>query len=182
MREWIYVLSNNGIPGMVKVGHNEDYPESLIRSFDLSGCSPFPYLLEYKVLISNDCFRILQNVRKTLLINQCNLSDGWCRAVGSEVISIIRHEIAAYILGKFKIEIQNGNGDYDLATLIRIIDSVIVLKEDYCSHSSVPNPEVKEIAMAVASILKDKDWMKNDEWDNKITGGKNRYSNPLVSN
>lgn len=50
IRGWVYVLSNQAMPGLVKVGYSTKDPQ--LRIEELAGTGlPHPFLLEYDVLI-----------------------------------------------------------------------------------------------------------------------------------
>ena len=171
MKQWLYAITNASMPNFVKIGQSENYPEALIKDFDLTGCSPSPYRLEYKVLLKDDCYHILQNVRKALWIDQRNVSHGWYSISGQEAILLIHREIALFIVDRFRMDIQRHHGSYDFATLMHVMDSVIVLKAD-----STVTHEAMEIAKLIANIMKDDDWMLKDQWLNRVTGNNHRYA------
>lgn len=174
MRGWLFVITNPSMPNIAKIGNSQDHPEILLRSYDQSGAAPFGYRLDYKLLL-RDSYPIMMNIRKALWLLQRNLADGWYSISGQEVIPIIRTEVALFLIDKLKIEIKGGHGNEDLHTLMRVINSVIVLEEGYPSRD-VGIFEAREIARIIANILKDKNWMQRDQWLNRVTGNNHRYS------
>ena len=176
MKEWIYVLSNSGIPGMVKIGHCEAPPEDLVRSLDMSGASPFPYRIEYKVCLKNDGLHIQQNIRKALWANLKNVGCCWYSITGQEAIEIIRGEIALFLIDKLRIEIRGNYGTEDFTTVMRVVDKVLVLKGNIDLETTVVTFEAREIAKIIADIMKNQNWRQDGLWLNRITGGNSRYS------
>jgi len=176
MLQWLYAISNPAMTSFVKIGHSENYPEALIKDFDLTGRSPLPYRLEYKILLKDDCYRIVQNIRKALLINKKNASHGWYSISGQEAILLIQREIALFVVDKFRLDIQRHHGSYDFATLMHVMDSVIVLKADSSPCSTAVIHEAREIARNIANIMKNGGWMQSDQWLNRVTGNNHRYS------
>ena len=71
MRGWVYILSNESLPEMVKVGYTSKAPEG--RAKELSGDTgvPTPFVVEYEVLIE-DAHRCEQNVHRYLSDKRVN--------------------------------------------------------------------------------------------------------------
>lgn len=176
MLQWLYAISNPAMPSFVKIGLSENYPEALIKDFDLTGCSPLPYRLEYIIFLKDDCYRIVQNIRKVLWIDQKNASHGWYSISGQEAILLIRSEIALFVVDKFRLDIQRHHGSDDFATLMHVMDSVIVLKADSSPYSTAVTHEALEIARIIATILKDNSRMLSGQWVNRVTGNNHRYA------
>ena len=174
MREWIYIILNRAMPSMVKIGHCEEPPEVLVKSLDLTGASPFAYRLEYKVFLK-DYLHILQNIRKALWSRLTNVGGCWYSISKEEAIEIIRTEIALFIIDKLRIEIKGGYGNNDFNTLMTVLNSILVLKENSYPDSGVVIFEAREIAKIIARIMKNGNWLKG-QWLNRITGGSNRYA------
>lgn len=176
MKKWLYIISNRSQPGMVQIGLNEDHPASLARALNMTGSSPFPYTVDFKLLLKDDCYHIVQNIRKALWIDYKNIALGWYSISLQEALILIRSEVAAYILGKYILEIQRGHNCHDLATLMKVFDAVIVIKEDSSPDSTVVTYEAREIAKIIADIIKNENWRQNGLWLNRITGNNSRYS------
>lgn len=51
MKGWVYIISNQAFPGMIKVGYSTKDPAE--RAKELGTGSPFPYQVEYEVLVDN---------------------------------------------------------------------------------------------------------------------------------
>ena len=50
LKGWVYVISNPGQPGLIKVGYSMKDPE--LRARELDGtASPYPHVVEYEVLV-----------------------------------------------------------------------------------------------------------------------------------
>jgi hypothetical protein len=173
MRQWIFVATNSSMPNLVKIGHSEAHPDILLRNYDLSGAAPFPYKLEYKLLLK-DSYLIMMNIRKALWKSQKNVSDGWYSISALEAITLIRNEVALFLIDKLKIEVKGGHGNEDLSTVMKVINSIFVLEEDYpCSNIVIF--EVREISKIIANIMKDSSWNLRSPWLNRVTGNNHRY-------
>lgn len=54
IRGWVYVVTNKAMPDMVKIGFSTKDPELRARQFGDGGtASPYPYTVEYDVLVDN---------------------------------------------------------------------------------------------------------------------------------
>lgn len=172
MKGWIYLILNSGIH-MTKIGRSEDSPEFLVKKLDDAGGSPFPYELQYKLFLSESIL-ILQNIRKYLWAQNKTAISGWCSLSVSEFVSLIRVEVARYVIDMFRMNVKNGDGGNDFLTIMRVIDSTLLLTENiYSQRNSIH--EVREIAMVVAGLMKSEDWMREGQWLNRITGKNYRY-------
>ena len=87
---------------------------------------------------------------------------------------MIRVEVGLYIIDQFRMSIKNGDGGNDFSTIMRIIDSVLLLSENIYQERNNIN-EAREIVMVVAEIMKNGDWMREGQWLNRITGKNYRY-------
>jgi len=161
---------------MVQIGLNEDHPASLVRVLNMTGSSPFPYTVDFKLLLKNDCYHIVQNIRKALWIDHKNIALGWYSISFQEALTLIRSEVAAYILGKYIIEIQRDHNCHDLTTLMKVFDAVIAVKEDSSPEGAAATFEAREIAKIIADIMKNENWRQDGLWLNRITGENSRYS------
>jgi len=160
---------------MIKVGHSEEPPDVLVRSFDESGSSPYPYRVEYKVLLRDSFFHVLQNIRKCLWAADRNLALGWYRGTAQEVIPLIRSELSFFIIDRLRAELKGHHEDLNFNTLMQTISRVIVLDIEPSSDSTADTFEAREISKIIAHILKTNDWM-NCPWGNRISGDSNRFS------
>jgi len=173
LKGWLYLITNKALSGVVKLGRSDDYPEALLKKLDLSGAVPVAYKLLYKIYVS-DSFLILQNIRRVLWAQQKNLRDGWFPITEEEVIEIIRTEIALFIVDRLRLEIKRGYGNEDYDTTMRVIDTVLFLSENsYHERNNIG--EIREVAMVVAKIMRNRNWRRESLWLNRITGGNVRY-------
>jgi len=62
------------------------------------------------------------------------------------------------------------------ATIMSIVDKVLVLKGSIDSETTVVTFEAREILKVVAGIMKNSNWRKDSLWLNRITGNNSRYS------
>lgn len=161
MKGWIYIITNKALSGMIKLGRCDESPEFIVKKLDLYGAVPTPFQLIYRVYVSNS-FLILQNVRKLLWAQQKNTGSGWFHIADEEGISLIRNQIAVYIVVRLRLEIRNGHGHNDLATTMRIIDQVLFLQENTCQQRNSIH-EAREIAIVAAGIMKHQCWMHRDQ-------------------
>lgn len=161
MHGWLYIIKNEVLAGVIKLGRSDDSPVVLIKKLDLSGAVPSPFQLLYKVYVC-DSFLILQNVRKLLWAQGNNAGSGWFRVLEEEGVNLIRAEIARYITGRIRLEIRNGHGHNDFATTMRIIDSVLFLQENTYQQRNSIN-EAREIAKVIADMMKNESWLHRDQ-------------------
>ena len=64
MNGWVYVISNKAMLGLVKVGYTTKDPELRADELNHTG-SPYPYIVEYEVLIE-DPYQVEQRVHRRL--------------------------------------------------------------------------------------------------------------------
>jgi len=161
MQGWLYIIKNEALAGMIRLGRCDESPEFIVKKLDLDGAVPTPFQLIYRVYVNN-CFLILQNVRKLLWAQGKNAGSGWFRILEEEGVSLIRTEIGRYITGRIRLEIRNGHGHNDFETTMRIIDQVLFLRENiYQQKNSIH--EAREIAKVVADIMKHESWQHRDQ-------------------
>ncbi len=173
MNGWVYLIANQAMTGVIKIGCCEDHPEVITKKLDDAGGSPYPYILQYQLFLT-DSFLILQNIRRALWALNKTAISGWCSISPSECIALIRDEVGLYIIDQFRMSIKRGDGGNDFPTIMRVIDAVLLLSENiYQERNGIH--EVREIAMVVAGIMKNGDWMREGQWQNRITGKNYRY-------
>lgn len=86
MRGWVYVISNDAMPGRVKVGFSSKDPDARAREFD-SAALPHPYLVDYDVLV-DEPYTIEQQVHARL--QYCHEGKEWFRCSSEEAALAIR--------------------------------------------------------------------------------------------
>lgn len=64
MSGWVYILSNESMPGLLKIGFTKNLPENRARELYQTGL-PFPFVVEYKVYTRNP-YAIEQRVHRKL--------------------------------------------------------------------------------------------------------------------
>lgn len=86
MKGWVYVISNQAMPGLVKVGHSTKDPELRAQELNNTG-SPHPYTVEYEVLIEEP-YRAEQQVHNAL----SHFKEGkeWFRCSTEEAVAAIQ--------------------------------------------------------------------------------------------
>ncbi len=75
MKGYVYVISNKGMPDLIKVGFSTKDPHERAKELGNTG-SPHPYKVEYEVLV-NDPYSIEQTVHRTM--NNCHEAKEWFR-------------------------------------------------------------------------------------------------------
>lgn len=161
MKGWIYIVTNKALAGMSKLGRCDESPEFIVKKLDMAGAVPTPFQLLYRVFVS-DSYMLLQHIRKVLWSQQKNLKDSWFSITDEEGISLIRTQIALYIVERIQLEIRNGHGHNDFETVMRIIDQVLFLHENiYQVRNTIS--EAREVAKVVADIMKHESWQHRDQ-------------------
>jgi hypothetical protein len=51
MKGWVYVISNQAMPGLMNIGHSTKDP--MLRAQELNTGNPHPYVVEYEMLIES---------------------------------------------------------------------------------------------------------------------------------
>jgi hypothetical protein len=64
MKGWVYVISNKGLPDLVKVGFSTKDPELRAKGLNHTG-SPHPYLVDYESLVEEP-YQVEQKTHKVL--------------------------------------------------------------------------------------------------------------------
>ena len=86
MKGWVYVITNESMPGLVKVGWSRKDPAYRAKSLDGSG-TPYPYQTKYVVLVDN-AYEIEQAALRELVSKRVK-KEG-CRCYVSEAGKAIR--------------------------------------------------------------------------------------------
>ena len=91
MKGWVYVISNEGKPGIVKVGYSTKDPE--IRAKDLdSTADPYPHLVDYEVIVE-DPYGLEQRSHKALRgsrISDEGVGTEWFKTTAENAVYEIR--------------------------------------------------------------------------------------------
>lgn len=126
MSEWLFVLENPGIPGMIRVARSEDHPAVLVKKLHDFAASPFGYRIVFSIRLRN-CFPILRKI----MIDLCSssASQGWHRITSQQVIPIILHQIAEEILARYRRERRGHQKLYDQEALLSIAGTVLCLND-----------------------------------------------------
>ena len=96
VRGWVYVISNNAMPGLVKIGYSTQDPELRAKELNHTG-SPHPYLVDYDLLV-DDPREVEQQAHKVL----ADVREGreWFKCTAEDAIVAIKESVgdrAAYI-------------------------------------------------------------------------------------
>lgn len=86
MKGWVYVISNKGMPGLVKVGFSTKDPELRASELNHTG-APHPYLVDYEVLI-DEPYSVEQDAHK--LLQARREAKEWFKCDAEEAISAIK--------------------------------------------------------------------------------------------
>lgn len=174
MKGWLYIIKNEALAGMIRLGRSDDSPEYLVKKLDMSGSVPTPFHLQYKVYISNS-YLILQNIRRLLWSQKKTAGSGWFSITEDDAISLVRREIAVFIIDRLRSEIKRGHGNTDFDTTMRTIDQTLFLCDNAFQERNSIN-EVKVIAQIVAGIMRNVNWLHDGLWLNRLTGGNSSYN------
>lgn len=96
MKGWVYVISNNAMPGLSKVGYSMKDPALRAAELNHTG-SPHPYLVDYEVLVNNPR-EIEQAVHRRL--SDRREGKEWFRCSAEEAIAEITAVVGAAALNE----------------------------------------------------------------------------------
>jgi len=100
MSGWVYVISNKAMPELVKIGYTMKTPDQRAKELSSTG-SPFPYNVEYAVLVRNP--RLLERTLHSHFSNNCS---------GKEWFKMKTVEIAAFIKNSPNLVIEKEDKRY----------------------------------------------------------------------
>lgn len=86
MKGWIYIISNEAMPGIVKIGYSTKDPKLRAEELNHTG-SPHPYIVEYEILIEEP-FQMEQKVHK--ILSSKRERKEWFRCSVEDAIMTIR--------------------------------------------------------------------------------------------
>ena len=94
IRGFVYVVTNESMPGLVKVGYSAQDP--MLRAAELNNTgSPFPYVVDYEALV-NDPYEVEQQVHQSLadvrVVARSSRGEGveWFRCSSTEAAGAIK--------------------------------------------------------------------------------------------
>lgn len=90
IKGWVYIISNKAMPGIIKIGYSRKDPKLRAEELKHTG-SPYPYVVEYEMLIENP-YKIEQRIHRRLSKNKEGKE--WFRCSVKDAIVAIK-EIAA---------------------------------------------------------------------------------------
>lgn len=94
IRGWVYIIENQGMPGLVKVGYSAKDP--WIRAAELASTgAPHPYSVSYDVLVIDP--RSVEKAAHSILADRREGKE-WFRCSVSEAIRAIRSTAAQFLL------------------------------------------------------------------------------------
>ncbi len=88
MRGWVYVISNQAMPGIVKIGYSMKDPNARAEELAHTG-APLPYSVDYEVLVHNP-HSIEQAAHQALKDVRVSDNREWFRCSTSAAVSAIR--------------------------------------------------------------------------------------------
>jgi len=88
MRGWVYVISNQSMPGIVKIGYSMKDPWARAEELAHTG-TPLPYLVDYEVLVHEPQV-IEQGAHEALKHVRLNEKREWFRCSTSAAVTAIR--------------------------------------------------------------------------------------------
>jgi hypothetical protein len=122
MRGWVYILSNESLPEMVKVGYTSKAPEG--RAKELSGDTgvPTPFVVEYEVLIE-DAHRCEQNVHRYLSDKRVNDNREFFRCSIDDAIKAVKTVAGDAVQFEKRLHetVPEDSVSYELIGLIRYL-------------------------------------------------------------
>lgn len=86
MKGWVYVITNQAMPGLVKVGYSTKDPELRAGELNHTG-SPHPYLVEYELLI-DEPYQVEQRTHS--LLSSKREAKEWFRCSPEEAVAAIK--------------------------------------------------------------------------------------------
>ena len=86
MKGWVYVITNNAMPDLVKVGYSTKDPELRAKELNHTGI-PHPYLVEYELLI-DEPYKIEQKTHK--LLSERHEGKEWFRCSPEEAVAAVK--------------------------------------------------------------------------------------------
>jgi hypothetical protein len=86
MKGWVYVITNNAMPGLVKVGYSRKDPELRAEELNHTG-SPHPYLVDYELLI-DEPYQVERKTHK--LLSAKREAKEWFRCTPEEAVAAIK--------------------------------------------------------------------------------------------
>lgn len=91
MKGWVYVISNQAMPGVVKVGYSTKDPELRASELNNTG-APHPYVVEYEALVEQPRY-IEQRVHRRLFEHREGRE--WFRCTPEFAVSVIQEVIGS---------------------------------------------------------------------------------------
>jgi len=86
VRGWVYIITNQAMPGLLKVGYSTKDPSLRAAELDHTG-SPFPYVVAYDMLVTAPR-SVEQRVHE--IIKRHHAGKEWFKCVTAEAIAAIR--------------------------------------------------------------------------------------------
>ena len=97
MKGWVYIISNKGMPGLIKIGYSSKDPELRAKELDGSG-APHPYEVDYEILVP-DPYLVEQEAHRKL--SDKKEAKEWFRASLDDGVLAIRS------VADGKIQVEN---------------------------------------------------------------------------
>jgi len=134
VKGWVYIISNKAMPDMIKVGYSTKDPKE--RANELGTGSPYPYQVEYEVLVDNP--RKIEKLSHDIL-SFVNEGKEWFRCD----ISIALRAIKKACDGE-KVYLEYPNiDDRKSETTLKVVDSPKKLKSTSVAKKSQINLELE---------------------------------------
>lgn len=96
---WVYIISNESMPRLVKIGYSTKDPELRAKELNNAGLA-FPYVVEYDILLENPYY-VEQETHKRLMYK--NKGKEWFDCTVEEAIVAIKGVVgSAYVRENFK--------------------------------------------------------------------------------
>lgn len=117
IRGWVYIISNSGMPNLLKIGFSTKDPELRARELDSAGF-PHPFKVEADFLVDNPrdveqrAHSLLNHLREGKEWFRCNLSEA-ASAIKQSAEKIYLNESGQINVYSFNSENQNSPKTYD---------------------------------------------------------------------
>lgn len=126
MRGWVYVITNNSMPGLVKIGYSTKDPELRAKELANTG-APHSYVVEYDVLVDEPRM-VEQELHRSF--SEWHEDKEWFRCDVSQAIQ----EIRRLMHGKFLLE------NFRNQETVTIIHDVEQVTEQECWYYNCEKP------------------------------------------
>ena len=149
MKGWVYVISNRGMPDIVKVGFSTKDPELRAAELNHTG-SPHPYLVEYELLIDEP--RDIEQ-RVHLELRQKHEAKEWFRCSAEHAVAAIK-------------TIAGSSGMHETYKRLDRVKAEQILSAEAAARESHRSAQL--VAAALEKKMCDQESTVRERWTEKI--------------